>query len=366
MFYGKDAQSPKGRAAVDRALATALLPGEVPTFAGATFAGLFSPLAWLVVSNWRVLGLDSNGAVVCEVQGSDLASIHLRQLLKVGEFLLTLTTTGGAVVKFGQPTKRDVRELEVAVNAVRGAPPVPAAARAAVAPPPPPTPSGVPGATWLPDGAAAQQPGSVPATPNAVIIGVVSNKALDAIRDHGRNGEQPWFILGNGIAGALAAFEDRLLIVKVGALTSFMAGSMGGGRITTLYFRDITGIEFNAGLAEAVLEVSTPAYEASGNKDSWRGANASRNANSSNPWTLSNTLPINRALYAEALPYLNDLRDRISRSKQVNVHVATPAPAAASTPSAAQELAQLAQLHASGALSDDEFAQAKAAVLARM
>lgn len=62
----------------------------------------------------------------------------------------------------------------------------------------------------------------------------------------------PWFILSaGGGRGMLAAFEDRLIIAKVGGMTSFMAGSFGGGSVTTFPFSDITNIEFDSGLLQA-------------------------------------------------------------------------------------------------------------------
>lgn len=50
-------------------------------------------------------------------------------------------------------------------------------------------------------------------------------------------------MLGSGTGGVLACFDDRLMVIKVGAMTSWMAGSMGGGRVTTIHYRDITSVE---------------------------------------------------------------------------------------------------------------------------
>jgi hypothetical protein len=46
-----------------------------------------------------------------------------------------------------------------------------------------------------------------------------------------------------------------------------MTGSLGGGRITTFHYTEITGIEYNAGMMMGVLEILTPSYQGSGNKD---------------------------------------------------------------------------------------------------
>ena len=91
-------------------------------------------------------------------------------------------------------------------------------------------------------------------------------------------------------------------MIKVGLATSFMAGALGGGRITTFPFTEITGIEYNAQILSGVLEVLTPSYQGTANKDYWRGTNKSRNADANDPWTLSNTLPLARSTYNAALP----------------------------------------------------------------
>lgn len=195
--------------------------------------------------------------------------------------------------------------------------------------------------------------------------GKVTKPLLRAITEMCHEAERPWFVLVSLGEGALVAFEDRAAIIKVGAVTALMAGAMGGGRVATFHFSDITGIEYNSGIMTGVLEVLTPSYQGTSNKDYWRGMHRSRNANADDPHTLSNTLPLQKATYRAALPGLNELRARIGRAKQPTVVV--PA-AAASAPAASltDELARLAQLHAAGVLTDEEFQTAKAALIARM
>ena len=197
-----------------------------------------------------------------------------------------------------------------------------------------------------------------------IVGGEVSKKALEQIQKHARAGERPWFVLSSGAGGVMAAFSDRLLIVKTGALTSMMAGSLGGGRTTSFDFAHITGIEYNAGMLNGVLEVLTPSYQGTSNKDFWRGTTQSRNANSNDPFTLSNTLPLDRPTHARAQESLNELRRKIAESRRPTVVVQQSA--AATNSSVAQELSELAELHRAGVLSDEEFAGAKAAVLARL
>ncbi len=110
------------------------------------------------------------------------------------------------------------------------------------------------------------------------------------------------------------------MIIKVGALTSLMADSFGGGRITTFPYADITGIEYNAGMGTGVLEIVTPSYQGTANKDYWQGLGKT-NANANNPRALSNTLPMMKPVYKQALPLLNQLRAKVAEAKRSTVVV---------------------------------------------
>jgi hypothetical protein len=191
-----------------------------------------------------------------------------------------------------------------------------------------------------------------------VVGGQISAKASDAVRRL-CDPDDPWLILVPvGSGGVLAAWEDRLAIVKTGAWTSLMAGSFGGERTALFHYRDITGIEYNAGLMNGVLEILTPSYNGTAHHDYWRGSNASRNADSGDPWTLSNTLPLAKHEYRAAQAQLSALRNRISKAKEVVVQVSpayTPPPG----DDMADQLRRLAELRDAGTLSDEEFTAAK-------
>ena len=190
--------------------------------------------------------------------------------------------------------------------------------------------------------------------------------AWRALKEHSAPGETPWFIINSGWGdGLLAAFPDRCMIVKVGAYTSMVAGSLGGGRITTFPYTEITGIEYNAGLLNGVLEILTASYQGSTNKDYWRGAMASSNSDSNNPRTLSNTLPLNKMLHRESLPLLNEMRARIAEANRPTIIMRTAPGSATSQGGLADELGKLAELRAQGVLDDVEFQAAKQAAIAR-
>jgi len=187
--------------------------------------------------------------------------------------------------------------------------------------------------------------------------GSLSKAASRAIAEVSRGDEIPWLILNPaGVTGVLVAFEDRLAIIKTGALTGFMAGSTFGGRQAVLYFVDINGIEFNAGMMNGVLEVLTASYQGSANKDFWQGTLSSRNADSNDPFTLSNTLPMMKSEYRACQEHINELRHRIAASKRP---AAAPAAATPAPDSFADQVGKLAQLRADGLLSDEEFKAAK-------
>ena len=194
------------------------------------------------------------------------------------------------------------------------------------------------------------------------VIGKKPNaKSMQVILDHCHGNEIPRFIISTGGGtGVFVAFEDRCMIIKTGAVTSFMAGSLFGGRVSTFPYGEITGIEYNSGWITGVLEVLTASYEGSKNKDFWRGSFKSRNADSNDPWTLSNCLPLDRATYNLSQNSLNELRKLISDAKKPQVTVNTTAVA---TPSLSSQLKELATLHESGVLSDQEFKEAKAKII---
>lgn len=192
-----------------------------------------------------------------------------------------------------------------------------------------------------------------------LVVGKAGKSQLREIKRQCRRGELPLFVIADGASGALAAFEDRCMIVKKGALTSLMTGALGGGRVAIFPYHQVTGVEYNGGLVQGVLEILTASYQGSANKDYWRGSNRGRNADSNDPFTLSNTLPLSRAIYKRARPKVEALQDMVARAHRGDVR----APASG-TPSLSDELAKLSDLKDRGVLTDQEFDLAKARLLA--
>jgi|OM-RGC.v1.004334233 hypothetical protein len=200
------------------------------------------------------------------------------------------------------------------------------------------------------------------------IIGApLKEVAWRTIDEHTTPDELPWFVINAGSAGFLAAFEDRLIVAKVGGMAGFMTGSMGGGRVTSFPYSDITNIEYNSGMMTGVLEVLTPSYQGTSNHDYWRSAGAGPNKAGASPFTLSNCLPLPKAQHRIALPRLTDLQKKIIDYKRPTINVQhTPSSITTAPPiGLAGELQNLANLHHQGILDEAEFAAAKQATISR-
>lgn len=145
---------------------------------------------------------------------------------------------------------------------------------------------------------------------------------------------------------ALIALEDRLLIVKSG----FMAGALGGARTVTFHYQDITAIEMVTGVLTGVIEIGTPSYKLSTERD-WWSTHPDRD-----PAKANNCLPIFKEAVKQYQPYVERLRQLIRAAKAPAVQAAPPA-------GLTTELEKLASLHESGVLTDEEYSRAKERLL---
>lgn len=183
----------------------------------------------------------------------------------------------------------------------------------------------------------------------SLVVGQVNEASIREVRASCREGELPEFIVGDGINGVLAAFNDRCIVIKKGLATSFMAGSLGGGRTATFDYRDITGIEYNSGIVTGVLEILTASYSGKATNSPWSFGN-DRSAHES-----SNTLPWDKSFYRKVRPQIEWLKQKIQESKN------PPAPIQSSNIS--NEMKKLSELHKKGVITDKEFSAAKSKLL---
>ncbi|MHB1243218.1 MAG: SHOCT domain-containing protein [Gaiellaceae bacterium] len=187
---------------------------------------------------------------------------------------------------------------------------------------------------------------------------ILSGRVRRALERHTPAGESPLFCLKGDFDHSLIALNDRLLIIKAGVF----AGTTFGARVATIYYKDITGIEVNTGLLNCVVEIATPSYPSIGKKSVWFGGKTSKNdLFNRDPHTESNTIPVMRFNLKKWQPYLEQLRAVITDAKGRPAELTH---AAASAPSIGTQLKELVELRDSGVLDDEEFAQAKARVLA--
>lgn len=188
----------------------------------------------------------------------------------------------------------------------------------------------------------------------ALAIGKVNKASIREVEMSCRPGEMPEFILGDGINGVLAAFNDRCIVIKKGIGTSLMAGSLGGGRVATFSYRDITGIEYNSGIMTGVLEILTASYTGKATNSPWQFGN-DRSAHES-----SNTLPWGKIFYNQVRPQIEWIQQKIHEAKSVGTQQVV------AQVSSSDELTKLAALHKQGILTDKEFAEAKQKILGKL
>jgi len=153
-------------------------------------------------------------------------------------------------------------------------------------------------------------------------------------------GESPWLVIHSGVpfsSEALVAFEDRLAIIKKGAATA----TLRGRRSSVFYFSEISGIDYHAAGTVNQLRVL---------------AAGSRDSSSAPDMTLT------AVDYEMAKGAIAELHRRIASSGQPTASQSPSQPVPEASDITAQ-LSQLAVLHASGALSDEEFTAAKQRLL---
>jgi hypothetical protein len=174
---------------------------------------------------------------------------------------------------------------------------------------------------------------------------------------HISDDEKPLFIISSeagGAAGSLVCMKDRCILIKSGFWGGFMADSFGGARVASFYYSDITGIEYNSGILNGVLEILTASYQGTTNKDYWKSG--SKNEDSNDPWDLSNTLPLGKADYESAKKLFDKLRKLISQAKPTATLTQDPS-------SIADEISKLASQLKDGLIDESEFKKAKKRLL---
>ncbi len=178
--------------------------------------------------------------------------------------------------------------------------------------------------------------------------GPLSSKVRKLLDENVTPDEKVLFCLVGNFKQAIIALPNRLLVMKPG----FMAGATFGARVTSFLYKDITGIEVNTGLVNAVIEISTPSYQATKQKD-WWSMDRDRD-----PAKVSNCLPVSKVHLKEFQPYLEKLRVMIADAKKDKTISQQKG-----AENIASQLEQLVKLHQSGSLTEEEFQNAKKRLL---
>lgn len=160
-------------------------------------------------------------------------------------------------------------------------------------------------------------------------------------------GESVEAVLGSS-SQVIVITDRRLIVVKVGVV----AGSTGGGRVTSFDFKDVTGLQVQLGVLMGSLSVQSPGYGATQTGDYWS------NRNQKNVLQLPNVIvwskPDDKKFAAElAYAHQRIATAQTPRTGEPQQEEHPP------TPSLAAELQQLADLYAAGVLSESEFEAAK-------
>jgi hypothetical protein len=145
----------------------------------------------------------------------------------------------------------------------------------------------------------------------------------------------------------VAVTNERVVILKVG----WMAGQTLGGKVTSFDYRNITSVEVRTSMMSGTFEVAAGGVSGS-ERSTWKSGKQ-------DAWKAPNVIPIHKS----QAPKFQEL------AKLIRAQGATPAgpgPTAAATPSLADELEKLAGLRDRGILTEDEFSDKKAQLLARM
>jgi len=156
-------------------------------------------------------------------------------------------------------------------------------------------------------------------------------------------GDHVRFCLRGDLGHALVCLEDRLLVLKSG----FHAGTTFGTMASTIFYRDVTGIQVRMHLVSGWIEISSPSFQGRERKRSRHPRTSDRDV-----YKLPNCVPIHRVHMDQYAAPLAELRRLVAETKD-------GAPRA----DVVAELERLSALLAAGHLDEDEYARAKALVL---
>jgi hypothetical protein len=174
--------------------------------------------------------------------------------------------------------------------------------------------------------------------------------AIEAVEQTLAPGEQVRLVIHGASSQAIIATDRRALVFKKG----FMAGASFGSELTSWTYRSLVGVQIHTGMMSGAVVLQGPGQ--TGTRTSyWKGKD-------SDPHMAPNAIPLNRPFERaqRKVAELSRIIDRAHRQEQTR-SASAPVPAQESI---ADEIRKLADLRAEGVLSDQEFADLKAKLLA--
>jgi len=153
-----------------------------------------------------------------------------------------------------------------------------------------------------------------------------------------------------GLYGQTAvATTKRVLILKSG----FMVGSTFGSKSTSFDYRNITAVEIRTSLATGYFELTAGGMTL---------PNVTGIGNKQRQQELPNVITFDKSSRANWDRFAGKVRD-MTHAMHTSPILAVPSPAELPIPA---KIAQLAELHKSGLLTDDEFSAKKTELLSRI
>ena len=175
-------------------------------------------------------------------------------------------------------------------------------------------------------------------------------KANEVLDQNLAPGETVKVVIVGPSSQAIIGTKLRAFVYKKG----FMAGATLGSELTSWDYRTIVGVQMHTGMLNGAVVLQVPGHAGS-NTSIWKGHDG-------NPYQAPNAIPVQRpwGRVTEGVALLRHLiHDAQSALAQAPV-----VGSAASDP--IQQIQQLADLHAAGALTEAEFETKKAELLRRI
>jgi len=181
-------------------------------------------------------------------------------------------------------------------------------------------------------------------------------KAIEAVEQTLAHDEQVRLVVHGASNQAIIATDRRALVFKKG----FLAGASFGSELTSWTYRSLVGVQIHTGMMSGAVVLQGPGQ--TGARTSYWKSGESDPHQAPNAIPLTRPFDLARKRVAELGRLIDEAHDRAA-APAVPTGDLSPGGAAAASGSVADELRKLADLHAEGVLSDDEFAALKAKLL---